>query len=88
MLTTQYRPDSVSPPGNSLLDTLEALGMSPSELSDRSGLALNTINQIISGKAPITDGTAPLLERILGTSAHFWLAREAKYREFLAHTCP
>ena len=84
MLPTQYRPDSVSPPGDSLLDTLEALGMSQTELSERSGLSQKTVNQIISGKAPISEGTALLLERVLGTPAHFWLAREAKYREFLA----
>ena len=88
MLITQYRPDSVSPPGDSLLDTLEAIGMSQAELSERSGLAQKTVNHIMSGKAPITEGTALLLERVLGTPAHFWLAREAKYREFLAHTGP
>lgn len=66
MLTTQYRPDSVSPPGDSLLDTLEAIGMSQAELSERSGLAQKTVNHIMSGKAPITEGTALLLERVLG----------------------
>ena len=84
MLPTQYKPDSVSPPGDSLLDTLEALGMTQTELSERSGLAPKTVNHIISGKASISETTALLLERVLGTPAHFWLVREAKYREFLA----
>ena len=81
---TEYKPESVSPPGESLLDTLEALNMSQAELSERSGLAQKTISQIINGKAPITESTALALERVLGTPAQFWLAREAKFREFLA----
>jgi len=82
--STEYRPESVSPPGDSLLDTLEALGMSQAELAERSGLAGKTISQIVNGKAPITETTALALERVLGTPARFWLARESKYREFLA----
>lgn len=81
---SQYAPDSVSPPGESLLDTLEFLGMSQAELADRTGLAQKTVNQIINGKAPISEGTAIALERVLGTPAHFWLSREAKYRESIA----
>jgi HTH-type transcriptional regulator/antitoxin HigA len=83
-LQTEYQPTSVSPPGNSLLDTLDALGMSQAELAGRSGLAQKTVNLIINGKAPITEGTALALERVLGTPGRFWLARESKYREHLA----
>lgn len=81
---TEYQPTRVSPPGNSLLETLDALGMSQSELADRSGLAQKTISQIVNAKAPITEGTALALERVLGTPGRFWLARESKYREHLA----
>ncbi len=81
---SQYSPDSVSPPGDSLLDAIDFLGMSQAELSERTGLAQKTVNQIINGKAPITEGTALAFERVLGTPAHFWLSREAKYREAIA----
>lgn len=54
---TEYLPESVSPPGASLLDTLEALSMSQAELAERSGLAQKTISQIINGKAPVTEST-------------------------------
>lgn len=84
MIKTEYQPESVSPPGDSLLDTLEALNMSQAELAERSGFAQKTINQIINGKAPISESAALAFERVLGTPAQFWLAREAKYREFLA----
>ncbi|MDA0768495.1 MAG: HigA family addiction module antitoxin [Verrucomicrobia bacterium] len=82
--TTQYLPDTISPPGDTLLDTLEALGMSQAEFAERSGLTEKTISQIINGKAPITETTALGLERVFGTPARFWLARESKYREALA----
>lgn len=83
-MKTQYQPDTVSPPGESLADTLDMLGMSQTDLADRCGITEKTISQIVNGKAPITEGTALALERVLGTTARFWLAREARYREFLA----
>lgn len=83
-LKTEYEPASVSHPGDSLQETLDALGMSQAGLSERSGLAEKTISQIINGKAPITEVTALALERVLGTPARFWLNRESRYREFLA----
>lgn len=83
-LPTAYRPDRVSPPGDTLWENLDALGMSQTELSHRSGLAEKTISQIINGKAPITESTALALEKAIGVPAHFWLAREARFREFIA----
>ena len=81
---SEYRPESVSPPGDSLLDTIEALGMSQTELAERSGISGKTISQIVNGKASISETTALAFERVLGTPARFWLARESNYREFLA----
>jgi hypothetical protein len=42
------------------------------------------VNQLIHGKAAITEDTAVRLERVLGSSVQFWLARETQYREALA----
>ena len=83
-LENQYQPDYVSPPGETLLETLEALGMSQAELAERTGKSLKTINEIIKGKAPITPETALQLERVLGVPAHFWNARERQFQEFRA----
>lgn len=82
--TTDYRPESVSPPGESLMETLEFLGMTQAELGERAGLSHKTVNQIIAGKAPITENNALAFERVLGIPARFWLSRESKYREHLA----
>jgi len=80
----QYEPDRVSPPGDTLLESIEALGMSQAELAERLGRPKKTINEIIQAKAAITPETALQLEAVLGVPAEFWINREARYREFLA----
>lgn len=81
---TEYRPDNVSPPGASLLDTLEALGMTQADLAARMGRPKKTINEIVKGKAIITAQTALQLEKVLGVPASFWTNRERVYQEYLA----
>lgn len=80
----QYGPDFVSPPGETLLETLETIGMSQAELAGRTGRPVKTINEIINGKTAITPETALQLELVLGIPARFWSNRERHYREFLA----
>lgn len=72
------------PPGDTLKETLDAKGLSQSDLSTRTGLAEKTISQIVRGVAPITLDTAEKLELALGIPARFWNARELTYREGLA----
>ena len=79
----QYHPDYVSPPGETLLETLEVLGMSQAELAKRMGRPTKTVNEIIQAKAAITEETALQLERVLHIAAEFWLKREQHYRESL-----
>ena len=82
MLT--YQPPDVSPPGETLRDLMEERALSQAELARRLGRPSQAINEIIAGKKEITEDTALELERVLQVPAHFWLAREARYREFLA----
>jgi len=83
-MTNQYYPDEISPPGETLLETIEAIGMSQAELSERMGRPKKTINEIIKGKTAITPETALQLERVLGIQASFWNNREREYRESVA----
>ncbi len=83
-LRNQYEPDVVSPPGETLAETIEALGMSQAQLAERTGRSKKMINEIIKGKAPITARMSIELERVLGVPAGFWNNREHHYREFLA----
>lgn len=82
--TNKYFADIAIPPGETLLETIEALGMSQIELAERMGMAKKTINEIIKGKAPITPETSLKLESVLGASANFWNNLEANYQEVLA----
>jgi len=83
-IQNEYMPDYVSPPGETLKETLDALGMAQAELAKRTGRAKKTINEIIMGKAPITPKVALELEKVLGGPAGFWNSLESHYRESLA----
>ena len=80
----EYKPDVVFPPGETLQETLEALGMSRKDLAARTGLTAKHINEIIKGRASISEDTALRLERVLGIDASFWRNLEHQYRRFLA----
>lgn len=73
-------PDFPIPPGESLKEALEAIGMSQTELARRMNRPIKTINEIIHGKAAITADTALQLERVLGVTSKFWLNLEANFQ--------
>ena len=79
-----YEPDYAIAPGRTLLETIETLGIDQNELAERTGLTSKTINQIIKGKAPLTQQTAMLLERVTSVPARIWNNLECNYREQLA----
>lgn len=79
-----YAPPDVSPPGDTLRDLMKERALSQAELSRRLGRPAQAVNEIVAGKKEITEDTALELERVLQVPAHFWLAREARYREYLA----
>jgi HTH-type transcriptional regulator/antitoxin HigA len=81
---TGFRPDYAVPPGETLKETLESLGMTQAQLADRTGRPKKTINEIIKGKAAITAETSLQLERVLGIPAAFWNNLERNYQETLA----
>lgn len=83
-LSAPFAPDWVSPPGDTILDLVEERGWTQAELAKRLGYTEKHISQLINGKVPLTDEAALRLERVLGSNAGFWLAREAKYREHCA----
>ena len=66
------------------METIEALGMSQTDLAERMGLTPKTVNEIVKGKTILTAQTALQLEQILGVPVAFWMNREQHYREYLA----
>lgn len=81
-----FEPDEVPAPGDSLLETLEALEMSQSKLAARTGLTLKHINQIVKGNSAITPATAIAFERATGMPAAFWNTLEADYQDHKVRT--
>lgn len=80
-LADPFAPDWVSPPGETLLDILEERDWTQDELAQRLGYTPKHVNQLIKGKVPLSEDAAIRLERVVGSTVGFWLAREAKYRE-------
>lgn len=80
-IETQYRPTTLSPPGDTLADLLEERAIRQNELATRMGVTPKFVNELIAGKVSITPGTALALEKALGTSASFWLSRDARFQE-------
>lgn len=73
----------LSKPGDTILETIEFIGMSQVELAERLGKTPPKINDLISGKEVISLNTAMQLEKVLGIDAQFWIKRELLYREKL-----
>jgi len=53
-----YSPDYSVAPGETLLETIQALGIYQAELAARTGRPLMPVNGIIEGTESITPGTA------------------------------
>jgi len=82
--TTTFSPDWVSPPGDTILDLLEERGWKQNEFADRIGFTTKHVSHLINGKSALTEDAAIKLERVLGSTARFWMSREVQYREALA----
>lgn len=80
-LAAPFSPDWVTPPGDTILDIIEERNWTQAELAQRLGYTPKHVNQLIKGKVPLSEDAAIRLERVVGSTVGFWLAREAKYRE-------
>jgi HTH-type transcriptional regulator / antitoxin HigA len=78
---TESYPDVAIPPGEFLLEEIEARGISQKELARRMGRPLNAINEIVKGKKIITAETALQLEEVMPEiPAKFWLNLETDFQ--------
>ena len=76
----QLQKELISPPGDTIQETIDTIGMSQAELAERMGRPKEKLNDIIKGREPITMKTAILLDRVLGIPVSFWMEREREYR--------
>jgi HTH-type transcriptional regulator/antitoxin HigA len=78
---TRAYPDIAIPPGEYLLEEIEARGISQKELAKRMGRPINAINEIINGKKAITAETSLQLEEVMPEiPPRFWLNLETDYQ--------
>lgn len=79
-----FEPDYAVPPGNTLSEVQESLGMTQKELAIRLDMTVQSLNRIIKGQQPITYETAEKLGLVTGVPSRFWNNLEAQYQEQLA----
>ncbi|EDP65747.1 Plasmid maintenance system antidote protein [alpha proteobacterium BAL199] len=66
-------------PGEALADELAARNVSVASLSQATRLTISQLIDIIHGYRPINTDTALRLAGFFGSSARFWLDRQAAY---------
>lgn len=79
-----FSPDWIVTPGDTIADLLDERDWSQVDLATRTGFIPEHLNQLLKGEASITQGTAAKLEKVLGSSARFWINVETQYRQLQA----
>ena len=82
--TTARWPRRLSPPADTILDSLETLGWTQADLAERMGRTTKHVQDLVKNKTRITSDSALELSRTLGGSAQFWLNLEANYQAAVA----
>jgi addiction module HigA family antidote len=82
-IRNQFHPDVVPPPGDTIKESLEALGMKQAEFAKRMGVSEKYVIDLLCGDAPLSADTALKLERVFNVPARFWTNLELGYREYL-----
>lgn len=81
---TEFAPDWLVTPGDTIADMLSDRGWSQVDFARRAGFSEKHVSQLLKGKGSITQDTALRLEKVLGSTARFWLGLESQYCEQLA----
>lgn len=80
-MATNFQPDYAALPGETLLETLDALGLSTSELAARTSLPELDIRAVADGRSPIGYDMARRFEEALKVPRDFWITLEQRYQE-------
>lgn len=75
-----FAPIVAIPPGATIRENMQHLGMNQTELALRLGMSTEHLSNVIDGKHPITYQAALKLETVLGPTAQFWLNLETNYQ--------
>lgn len=80
----QYYPESVTHPGEILLEALEERELGAKEFAVRTGKPEKTITAVLKEKSAITPDMAILFEQVLKIPAHFWMESQRNFDEYQA----
>src|SRR5690606_14309551 len=80
----QYYPESVTHPGEILLEALEERELGAKEFAVRTGKPEKTISAVLNGESSITPDMAILFEQVLKIPAHFWMEAQRNFDEYQA----
>jgi HTH-type transcriptional regulator/antitoxin HigA len=78
---SQFRPDWVSPPGDTIMDVLRERHLSLADLAAHLGFTQEQAQGLIGGRTHVTIGIARRLAQLLGSSVEFWMSREFQFRQ-------
>ncbi|MFF5248150.1 ImmA/IrrE family metallo-endopeptidase [Streptosporangium sp. NPDC000095] len=73
-------PDYAVPPGETIREHLDELGMTQRELATRLGLSAKHVNRLVQGLVPLSHEIAQRLELVTGMPAKLWNRLEADYQ--------
>lgn len=79
-----FTPNWVSPPGETLRETLAARGISQAEASRRMGVSQPYVSNLLASRKGVGPETALKLEALTGVSGEFWARLWAQYAVGLA----
>lgn len=68
------------PPGDTIRENMEYLGMTQKELALRIQITEKHLSNILNGTSPVTYDTALKLETAIGPRAEFWMKLETNYQ--------
>ena len=77
----EFRPDWVSPPGDTIQDILRERKLSISDFAKKVGSTEAEAAALLRGSARVTIALARQLTQTLGASVEFWMSREFHYRQ-------
>lgn len=75
-----FAPDWISPPGETIDALITERGLTLSEFAKRAKISNELVKNLLQGRVAITLGIARKLNRHLGASVEFWIARDHMYR--------
>ena len=80
---TNFKPDWVSAPGDTIQECLDIRHQSLGDFSIAMHMSSDDVDSLLNGSLRIDSDIAARLVDVIGCSVQFWLTREAQYRTSL-----